>query len=134
MEIELPKKPSTAAAAGSLWRKWPETQKALLDTYYRTAFSPADQAYALAGLQRVGEMWEDLHGQKNVPHQFLDAACAHEVWYHHYRAREFRRPCAALSACWSAIISERPERVFDRWTRAQLKADRKTRHRGALIV
>jgi len=101
------------------WTGWEQTRAALSQTYYAQGFPPSEQQYALAALVRFATTWQDIHGVGRVPLVCLDAAAANEVWYHHMRAREFRRPCAALGACWCAIVSERPERVFDRHARMQ---------------
>lgn len=100
------------------WKLWPETLKALSSTYYATKFPVADRQYALAGLTRFKMEWESEHGFRNIPQVYVDAAAAHEVNYHAYRGRLFKRPCAALSTCWLAIICERPERIIDRYARA----------------
>lgn len=107
------------------WNAWPATFKELSLSYYRRGFPPADQQYALAGLARYAQLWNDQHGHKEIPPMILDEAAAAEVRYHHYRGREFRRPCAALSACWTAIICDRPERIFTRWERMQSAQKRK---------
>lgn len=99
------------------WNAWPATLKELTLSYYNTGFPAADAGYALAGLARYAELWQEQHGHRGIPQCILDEAAAAEVRYHHYRGREFRRPCAALSACWTAIICDRPERIFQRWER-----------------
>lgn len=109
------------------WKEWPDTFKALSTSYYATGFPQADQQYAIAGLTRFRLAWIEEHGFRNIPQAYLDQAAAHEVNYHAYRGRLFKRPCAALSTCWTAIVCERPERVIDRHGRAIETARRKAK-------
>lgn len=113
------------------WASWPETYRTLQQTYYTETFPAADQNYALAGLQRYFTTWQDEHGHRCIPMHILDGAAAHEIWYQHVRGREFRRPCAALSACWISLIVERPERILDRHDRFIQAQDRKARKNNA---
>ena len=106
------------------WKLWPATYAALTECYYVETFRQTDQAYCLAGLQQFRTAWQAEHGHRETPQKYLDQATAHEVRYHANRGRLFRRPAAALSTCWRAIICERPERVFDRQIRAELKERR----------
>jgi hypothetical protein len=109
------------------WKEWGMTYRALTETYYKGRFAAADSAYCLAGLQQFQTAWMMDHGHKDIAQEFLDAACAHEVRYHASRGRIFRRPCAALSTCWRAIVNERPERVTDRAARKTEYARRKAK-------
>lgn len=109
------------------WRRWPHTYRALRETYYPIAMSSADQGYALEGLRQYEVAWQAEHGHSEVCQSHLDAAAGHEVRYHANRGRLFRRPVAALSTCWRAIICERPERVLDRATRAHARASHKNK-------
>lgn len=107
-QIALPK---------SNWAMWKETWKAFQQSYYPNGMDTADQHYALASLQRYALYWAENHGQRNTPQTILDEAAANEVFYHWYRARQFRRPVAALAVCFTAMVSERPERIIDRQAR-----------------
>lgn len=107
------------------WRKWPQTFRALTECYYVDRFPSADQAYSLEGLSQFQRSWQIEHGHREIAHEHLDQATAHEVRFHANRGRLFRRPCAALSTCWRAIISERPERVLDRAARAAARPQEK---------
>lgn len=107
------------------WGLWPYTERALRESYYADGFPIADQQYALTGLQRFAQAWSAEHAHREIEQIYLDQACAHEVLFHHFRSRLFRRPCAALSTCWQAIVCERPERVLDRHARATIRAKNK---------
>lgn len=111
------------------WRLWPETFRALVECYYCEHFPAADQAYALSGLQQFGTAWNIEHGHKEIEQIYLDQATAHEVRYHANRGRLFRRPCAALSTCWRALICERPERVLDRSARGKARHARTSKEK-----
>lgn len=116
--MEMPNVPTQPRPDLDGWKNWPETQKALSQTYYQKGLAPMDSAYALAGLQRYLQTWHATHQQHEIPQWILDQAAASEVFYHWTRARHFGRPVAALSACWTSLVIERPERVIDRKTRA----------------
>lgn len=115
------------------WQKWPRTFEACIQTYFkaekfgRTGEVPADGNYMLAGLLRMWQTWQSLHGHHQVHDSHLDAAAAHEILYQHNRKRSFNRPAAALSACLTALVVERPERILDRHHRAMAKHAGKTR-------
>jgi hypothetical protein len=122
-EVEKHGRPCDTKQAGWLqvkgaWQIWPATERALSLTYYATHFPVADRQYCLAGLTRYFEEFQLEHGHRNIPQHFLDLAAAKEVNYHAFRGRQFKRACAALCACWIALISERPERIFDPHARA----------------
>lgn len=122
-EVEKQGRPCDTKQAGWLqiggsWEIWPETFKALSLTYYAMSFPVADRQYCLAGLVRFAAEWQIEHGFRNIPQRFLDLAAAKEVNYHAYRGRQFKRAAAALSTCWIAMISERPERIIDPHARA----------------
>ena len=113
------------------WSNWPATHQALSTTYYLAWFPEADQLYALAGLQMMADTFAQEHGGKEVAQEHIDAAAAHEVRYHALRARQWRRPCAALATCWLNIVLERPERILDRHERAHKRLKTFTRRNKA---
>jgi hypothetical protein len=104
------------------WRGWPAVQKALSQTYCREEFSQDEQRYALACCARFAFEWNLRHEARGIPLVILDEAAANEVWYHWLRSTQFRRPCAALGMCWLNLVTERPERILDRYARAMKKA------------
>lgn len=99
--------------------EWPRTFAALISSYYPEASwgttSPAGQndcGYAIQGLANYERAAMALHGHKDLSHHALDMAAAKEVSYHWAKGTRFRRPCAALSACWLKLVTERPERLY----------------------
>lgn len=120
-------KPKQVSTGKDRWAAWPETFKALTETYFdsRTFGNPgevpANGNYMLAGLQRYDTTWQDNHGHHGVQRATLDRAAAHEVRYLWNRSRRFTRPAAALSACINNIALERPERILERMPRPMRK-------------
>lgn len=104
--------------------KWRQTITALLQTYYAEGLDELDERYALAGLQRYEHAWAERHGARAVSTLALDEAAANEVWYQWSRGRQFRRAIAALSACWTGLVTERPERITDRQARIDRARER----------
>ena len=109
------------------WTEWPRTRAVLMESYHLTGMSSYDSQYYLAGLQRYVMAWTSEHAARQVPLWVLDQAAAGEVAYQWTRGRTFRRPCAALSACWTNLVTDRPERILQRWERAQVVAAAKIR-------
>lgn len=107
------------------WTLWDRTCRALLQTYYVDGMTEHDEHYALAALTRFATSWHELHEHRQTPQPALDHATAEEVFYHWYRARQFRRPIAALAVCWVALISERPERIINQEIVAKKRAQAK---------
>lgn len=99
---------------------WPRTFAALQMTYYpgdawtqTTEKGQNDAGYVLQGLARAASAAIHHHGHKGVSKESFDYAAANEVFYQHGRGSLFRRPCAALSACWQALVTERPEKLYN---------------------
>lgn len=99
--------------------EWPRVFAALCQTYYEsspwgitTTSGQNDAGYVLQGLDRYERAAMELHGHKGLTRQSLDLAAARETYYHSARGSTFRRPCAALSACWAALVTERPEKLY----------------------
>lgn len=55
-----------------------------------------------------------LHAAKGANRAAVDAAAAHELYFHHRRKTIFRNAPAALWACLQRLAIERPERILDR--------------------
>jgi hypothetical protein len=114
------------------WQQWPETFKALKETYFPGASfglpgeMPANGNYLLAGLKRYADFVRTEHGHHGFSQGVMDRTAAHEVFYVYNRGRKFNRPAAGLSACICNIAIERPERLMERHTR-ELKALEKKR-------
>lgn len=104
------------------WGHWDRTLRTLLSTYYVDGMTQHDEHYALAALTRFATSWHELHEQRATPQSALDHAAAEEIYFHWYRARQFRRPIAALAVCWIGLISERPERVINQEVVAKKRA------------
>lgn len=116
--------------ASATWSQWPETFKALAETYFtaRTFGSPgeipANGNYLLAGLQRYSDVVRASHAHHGFSQATLDGCAAHEVFYLWNRGRKFIRPAAGISACICNIALERPERMLERQTRMSKREQR----------
>lgn len=115
------------------WRNWTRTKRALERTYFADRTLPS--AYLLCGLQEMYERCGDIIASKGIGFDSIDRAAANEVWYHHTRGRTFRRPEAALYACWQKLVQERPEKLLEparTTTRAPLPARNDAAARGPI--
>lgn len=107
------------AQAQALAAKWPRTHQALQSCYYQgegwtqtSKDGKNDAGYALQGLQRAASAAQSLHSHRGVTPATCDIAFARETYYHHARGTKFRRPVAGLSACWAALVLERPGKLY----------------------
>lgn len=109
--------------------EWPRTFQALSSTYYAAAAwgvtranGENDAGYLIQGLARFERAAMDLHRHKGINRHTLDVAAAREVLYQAARKAQFRRPCAALSACFASLVIERPERLYAARAREERRA------------
>ena len=117
-----------------IWDAFPRTLEGLLQTYEAAGMNPADEGYYLAGLQTYVMTWRSEHTHREVPLYILDQAACNEVFYQHTRGRKFRRNCAALAACWKNLVTDRPERILQRFERHQLSERKKATRQNATAL
>jgi hypothetical protein len=101
-----------------LRNEWPRTCKELECTFWLGADAGVsrdhkfnDCGYVLWGLRRMEAAVSSQHGAHEYTRAEVDRAAAGEVRYHWTKGTQFRRPAAALTACWAALVRERPEKL-----------------------
>jgi len=101
-----------------LRNEWPKTCAQLECSYWLGCDAGVsrdhkynDAGYVLWGLRRMAAAVGATHGAHDYTRVEIDDAAAFETRYHWERGSKFRRPAAALTACWAALVVERPERL-----------------------